>query len=50
MVQEELKVLRSGHDAMREQNAVQFGYEAEGAANLLGTDGKKIGVTGLLNT
>ena len=46
----ELKVRRIGHDAMMEQNAVHIGYEADVTAHQLDTNGKKIGVTGLLNT
>ena len=48
--QEELKVRRIGHDAMTEQDAVHIGYEAGVTAHLLDTNGKKIGVTGLLDT
>ena len=48
--QEELKVRRIGHDAMMEQDAVHIGYEADMTAHLLDTNGKKIGVTGLLDT
>ena len=48
--QEELKVRRIGHDAMMEQDAVHIGYEADTTAHLLDTNGKKIGVTGLLHT
>ena len=48
--QEELKVRRVGHDAMMEQDAVHIGYEADVTAHLLDTNGKKIGVTGLLDT
>ena len=48
--QEELKVRRIGHDAMMEQDAVHIGYEADLTAHLLDTNGKKIGVTGLLDT
>ena len=48
--QEELKVRRIGHDAMMEQDAVHIGYEADVTAHLLDTNGKKIGVTGLLDT
>ena len=48
--QEELKVRRIGCDAMMEQNAVHIGYEADVTAHLLDTYGKKIGVTGLLDT
>ena len=47
---EELNVLRIGHDAMMEQDAVHFGYEADVTAHLLDTDGKKIGETGPLDT
>ena len=48
--QEELKVRRIRHDAMMEQDAVHIGYEADVTAHLLDTNGKKIGVTGLLDT
>ena len=42
----ELKVRRIGHDAMMEQDAAHIGYEV---AHLLDTDGKKIGVKGLID-
>ena len=48
--EEELKVRRIGNDAMMEQDAVHIGYEADKTAHLLDTNGKKIGVTGLLDT
>ena len=48
--EEEFKVRRIGHDAMIEQEAVHIGYEANVTAHLLDTNGKKIGVTGLLDT
>ena len=48
--QEELKVRRTDHDALMEQDAVNIGYEADVTAHLLDTNGKKIGVTGLLDT
>ena len=48
--EEELKVRRIGHDAMMEKDAVHIGYEADVTAHLLDTNGKKIGVTGLLDT
>ena len=48
--QEELKVRRTGHDAMMEQDGVHIGYEADVTAHLLDTNGKKIGVKGLLDT
>ena len=48
--EEELKVRRIGHDAMMKQDAVPIGYEADVTAHLLDTNGKKIGVTGLLDT
>ena len=48
--EKELKVRRIGHDAMIEQDAVHIGYEADVTAHLLDTNGKKIGVTGLLST
>ena len=48
--EEELKVRTIGHDIMMEQDAVHIGYEADVTAHLLDTNGKKIGVTGLLDT
>ena len=48
--EDELKVHRICHDAMMEQDAVHIGYEADVTAHLLDTNGKKIGVTGLLDT
>ena len=48
--QEELKVRRIGHDAMMEQDAIHIGYAADVTAHMLDTNGKKIGVTGLLDT
>ena len=48
--EEELKVCRIGHETMMEQDAVHIGYEADVTAHLLDTNGKKIGVTGLLDT
>ena len=48
--QEELTVRRIGRDVMMEQDAVRIGYEADKTAHLLDTNGKKIGVTGLLDT
>ena len=50
MCKEELNVRRIGHDAMMEQYAVYIGYEADVTAHLLDTDGKEIGVTGLVDT
>ena len=50
LCEEEFKVRRIGHDAMMEQDAVHIGYEAVVTAHLLDTNGKKIGVTGLLDT
>ena len=50
MDQEKIKYRRIGHDAMMEQDAVHIGYEADVTAHLLDTNGKKIGVTGLLDT
>ena len=47
---EELKVRRIGHDAMMEQDAVHIGYEADVTVHLLDTDGRKIELTGLLDT
>ena len=48
--EEELEVCRIGHDAMMDQDAVHIGYEADVTAHLIDTNGKKIGVTGLLDT
>ena len=48
--EEDFKVRRIGHDAIMEQDAVHIGYEADVTAHLLDTYGKKIGVTGLLDT
>ena len=48
--EEEFKVRRIRHDAMIEQDTVHIGYEADVTAYLLDTNGKKIGVTGLLDT
>ena len=48
--EKEFKVRRIGHDAMMQQDAVHIGYEADVTAHLLDTNGKKIGVTGLLDT
>ena len=48
--EEDLKVRRIDHDAMMEQDALHIGYEAHVTAHLLDTNGKKIGVTGLLDT
>ena len=48
--EEELKIHRIGHDAMMEQDAVHIRYEADVTAHLLDTNGKKIGVTELLDT
>ena len=48
--EEELKVRRIGHDAMMEQDPVHIGYEADVTAHLLDTNGKKIEITGLLET
>ena len=50
MGEEELRVRSIGNDAMMEQDAVHIGYEADVTAHLLDTNGKKIGVTGLLDT
>ena len=50
MREEELKVRRIGHDAMMEQDAVHYLYEADVSARLLDTNGTKIGVTGSLET
>ena len=50
LVEEELKVRRIGHNAMMEQDAEDIGYEADVTAYLLDTNGKKIEVTGLLDT
>ena len=48
--EKELKVRRIGHDAMMEQDAVHIGYEADQTAHLFDTNGKKIVVTGLMDT
>ena len=48
--EDELKVRRIGHDAMMEQDAVHIGYEADVTAHLLDANGKKVGVTGLLDS
>ena len=48
--EDELKVRRIGHDAMMEEDAVHIGYEADVTEHLLDTNGKKIGVTRLLDT
>ena len=48
--EEELKVRRIGHDTMMEEDAVHIGYEADVTAHLLDTNGKKIGVTWLVDT
>ena len=48
--EEELRVHRIGHVTMMEQDAVHIGYEANMTAHLLDTNGKKIEVTGLLDT
>ena len=48
--QEKIKVRRISHDAMMEQDAVHIGYEEDVTAHLLDTNGKKIEVTGLLDT
>ena len=50
LAQEELKIRRIGQDAMMEQDAVHRGYETDVTAHLLDTNGKKFGVTGLLDT
>ena len=48
--QEELKVCSIGHDAMMKHDAVHIGYVADVTAHLLEADGKRIQVTGLLQT
>ena len=48
--EEELKVRRIGHDAMMEQGVVPIEREVDVTAHLLDTNGKKIGITGLLDT
>ena len=50
LVREELKTSRNGHEFLMEQIAVHIGYEPNVAAHLLDTDGKKKGITGLLDT
>ena len=47
---EEVKAHRIDYDAMMEQDTVHIGYEKDVTAHLLDTDGKKIDVTGLLDT
>ena len=48
--QEELKIRRIDHDTMMKQDAAHIGNEADVTAHLLDTNGKKIGVTALLDT
>ena len=48
--EEELKVRRIGHDAMMEQDVVPIEREVDVTAHLLDTNGKKVGITGLLDT
>ena len=48
--EEKLKIRRIGQDAMMEKVAVHIGYEADVTAHLLDTNGKNIGITGLLDT
>ena len=48
--QEELNVRSIDHDAKMEQDAVHIGYEADVNGHLPDTNGKNIGVTGLLET
>ena len=48
--EKELKVRRIGYNAMMEQDAVHIGYEADVTLHLLDTNGKKIVVTGFLQT
>ena len=48
--EEELKVRMISQDARMEQDAVHIGYETDMTAHLLDTNGKQIGVTGLLVT
>ena len=48
--EEELEVRSIGHDAMMDQDAFHIVYEANVTAHLLDTNGKKIGVTGHLDT
>ena len=47
---EELKIRIIGPDAMMEQDAMLMRYDADVTAHFLETNGKKIGVTGLLDT
>ena len=47
---EELKIRRIGPDAMMEQDAMLMRYDADVTAHFLETNGKKLGVTGLLDT
>ena len=48
--QAELKVRRVGKYAMMEQDAVHIDYEPDVASHLLDIDGRKIGITGLLDS
>ena len=48
--QEELKVRRIGHNAMREQDAVHIGCKADLAAHVLDVQGRQLSVKGLLDT
>ena len=48
--QEDFKIRGIGLDSMTEQDSVHIGYEADVNAHLLDTSGKKVGVTGLLDT
>ena len=48
--QEELKVRRIDYDTMIKEDAVHIGYEADVTAHLLDNNGKKLEVTGLLDT
>ena len=50
IVREELKVRRSGHYAMLEQDAVHIGCEADLAAHVPDVQGRQLSVKGLLET
>ena len=50
-VRKNLGSVESAIDAMMEQDAMMhIGYEADVTSHLLATNGKKVGVTGLLDT
>ena len=47
---EDLKVRRTRHNAMLEQDAVHIGCEADLAAHILDVQGRQLSVKGLLET